>query len=183
MKTLTIAQRMRNDGIKKIPRSYYETTLASTFRNLGYQFKHGITFPKVGIPTFRLNAGGIFNTGGNCLFVKKEFEGYFSNEYLLGILCTKLNVYIIKNFINNTVNTQVDDMKKIPIPITDKHTKEKIESLVESIITQLNKDPDYPYDENEQIEIDVFSISLKKHALSFQLSGYFRQHIIGLRHD
>ena len=45
-------------------------------------------------------------------------------------------------------------MKKIPIPITDKQTKEKIESLVESIITQLNKDPDYPYDENEQIEID-----------------------------
>ena len=166
MTSMTIADRMRNEGKNNIP-AKYERSLAATFRNLDYHFKFGITFPKVGIPLFKLNSGGIFNTGGNCLFIKKSVEDYFTNEYLLGILCTKFAVYLIKNFINNSVNTQVDDMKEIPIPIANKKDKRNIEKLVSQIIQKQKKELDYPYRHHEQVEIeknvyDIFGFSESK---------------------
>ena len=108
----------------------------------------------VGTPIFKLNSMAIFDHGGNCLFVKEPFKKYFSYEYVLCILCTKLNTYILKNFINNTVNTQIDDIKKIPIPLCKSKEKKKIEELVNNIINEQKKDLTYSYHMKEQCEIE-----------------------------
>ena len=59
-----------------------------------------------------------------------------------------------KKFIKETVDAQVDDMKKMLIPICEKSQKQEIEKLVKEIIKKQKKDPDYNYQNHEQIEID-----------------------------
>ena len=77
-----------------------------------------------------------------------------SVNYLLGILCSKFIRYVARHYINNTVGFQVDDAKKIPIPICEKSQKQEIEKLVKEIIKKQKEDPDYNYQDHEQIEID-----------------------------
>lgn len=156
MKTLTIAQRYRDYGDKNIPKKYYETTLAAVIRNPLYCFLPGITFSDVGLysPTFRINSSSVFDHRGSSIFIKRGFKTFFSNEYILGIICSKFSKHLQKNFINNTVSFQIDDVKKIPIPICKKPQKEKIEKLVKEIIKKQKKNPDYNYQDHEQIEID-----------------------------
>jgi len=154
IKTLTVDERNEIDGVDNIVK--FGDKVASRFQNVDYYFKSGITFPKAGmyVPTFRLNSSSVFDSGGNCLFVKKDIGIFLSNEFLLGILCSKLIRYILKNFINNSVNMQVDDIKKLPIPICDKVDKIKIEKLVKTIIEKQKKDIAYDYHKHEQREID-----------------------------
>jgi len=155
MKTMTIAERKKLDGDKDIKKSDRER-IASRFQNVEYYFKPGITFSPTGLyaPTYKLNSSSIFDHAGDCIFIKPEFETFFSNELLLGILCSKFMRYVQKTFINNTVSVQVDDVKKNPIVICNRTTKLKIEKLVNSIITKQNNNPTYDYQNYEQKEID-----------------------------
>jgi len=156
MKTLTIAQRYRDYGDKNIPKKYYETTLAAVIRNPLYCFLPGITFSDVGLysPTFRINSSSVFDHRGNSIFIKTGFKTFFSNEYILGIICSKFSKYFQRTFINNTVGFQIDDVKKILIPICEKSQKQEIERLVKEIIKKQKNNPDYNYQNHEQIEID-----------------------------
>ena len=61
---------------------------------------------------------------------------------------------MLKTFVNDSINIQVDDVKKSPIPICEKSQKQEIEKLVKEIIKKQKKDPDYNYQDHEQIEID-----------------------------
>ena len=153
MKKLTRADRKKKYGIKNIT-ELDKNTIAAVFRNINYYFNSGITFPMVGIPTFSLNSNSVFDHGGNCLFVRKDLASFFSREFLLGILCSKFMTYVIKNFINNTVNTEVNDIKKCPIPVCEDNYKNKIERLVKTIIKKQKEDASYPYHKDEQIELD-----------------------------
>ena len=65
-----------------------------------------------------------------------------------------MSKYLLKTFVNNSINIQVDDVKKSPIPICEKSQKQEIEKLVKEIIKKQKKDPDYNYQNHEQIEID-----------------------------
>ena len=60
----------------------------------------------------------------------------------------------MKNFLNNSINSQVRDIEKNIIPICEKSQKQEIEKLVKEIIKKQKKDPDYNYQNHEQIEID-----------------------------
>jgi len=155
LKTLTIADWKRYYGKKNIPKDD-ENKRAAVLRNVELYFKQGITFSPTGLyaPTYRLNSGAIFDHAGDCIFLKKEFRKLFSEEYLLGILCSKFMRYVQKSFINNSVSMQVDDVKKNPVPISDKKTKNKLEELVYSIIKKQKNDPGYDYQNHEQVEID-----------------------------
>jgi len=154
MKTLTIADRKRLEG--KTFSEEDETQIAAVFRNTDYYFKPGLTIPMAGIysPTFKINSCSIFDHGGNCIFVKGNFKKIFSFEYLLGILCSKITRYFLKNFINNSVNTPPDAFKPLPIPIIDKTGRKKIEELVGQIISKQKNNLNYNYQNFEQIDID-----------------------------
>jgi len=156
MKKFTIADVMRSQGEKKIPKKSWEKNLAAAIRNPSYYFKNGITFSRIGLysPTFRINSNSIFDVNGPTFFIKDELKEAISLAYVLGILCSKLNRYIIKKFVNNSVSSQVEDIKKLLIPICEKPQKQEIEKLVKEIIKKQKKNPDYNYQNHEQIEID-----------------------------
>jgi len=155
LRNFTIADRKRFYDEKNISKND-EKTLAAVIRNPTYYFKPGITFSDVGLyaPTYRINSSSVFDHRGNCIFIKSTCHSFFSNEFLLGIICSKFIKYIQKNFINNTVGFQVDDVKKIPVIVCDKRQKTKIEKLVQDIIKKQKLDLSYNYQKNEQNEID-----------------------------
>ena len=127
MKTMTVSQRGRiswrqKAGMKKS----YETKIASRLQNITSYFKEGITFSLIGLysPTFRVNSNSIFDMGGSSLFIKDKLKGTISIEFVLGFLCSKFNRYIMKNFLNNSINSQVRDIEKNIIPICEKSQKQ-----------------------------------------------------------
>ena len=155
MKTLTIAQRYKNNG-QKNPKKYYETKIASRLQNIEYYFKNGITFSITGIyaPTYRSSSDSIFDVKGSCIFLHEKLTNIFSNNYLQGILCSKICRYFQKSFIQNNIDSQVESIKKNIIPICEKSQKQEIEKLVKEIVKKQKKDPDYNYQDHEQKEID-----------------------------
>jgi len=56
--------------------------------------------------TFRLSHGGVFDQKGSLIFCD-----YFSREFLLGLLNSKLIKYFMKVFINHSVNSQVGSIE------------------------------------------------------------------------
>jgi len=150
IKTLTVRDRKRSEGQKNITESE-EDKIASRFQNIEYYFKRGITISVRGLysPTCRLNSCSIFDVMGSCLFNK-----YLSDEYVLGILCSRFCKYMINCYLNNSVAVEVEDLKKIPIVMNNKLNKKIIEDFVKKIIKKQHKDTDYNYRDNEQLEID-----------------------------
>jgi translation initiation factor 2 gamma subunit (eIF-2gamma) len=59
--------------------------------------------------------------------------------------------FLIKNFIEHTVATDVDALKIIPFLVNE---NQKITSLVKSIIDKQKENPKYDYASNEQAEIN-----------------------------
>jgi len=148
--TITIAESYRRKG-KPIPagKEHFETTVSGLFRNQDYYFKVGITFSDTGFyaPTFRLSSGGAFDVMGMTLFSGTD------PERVCGILASKLTRFIIKNFINASVHTQVEGLK--PLPVTRESLKcSGLITLVHAIAEKQRVNPRYDYASNEQVEID-----------------------------
>lgn len=122
--------------------------LISRFQNVNYYFKPGLDYSQTGIycPTFRINSTTVFNTEATSIFSHVE------NYFLLGVLCSKLTKFLIKNFIDSTVHASADKIKEIPI--TSDLNDKRISNLVIKIITQQKKENRYNYLANEQVEID-----------------------------
>lgn len=109
----------------------------SILRSEEFFFKEGITYSASGSKgtSFRyLPKDFICDVGGSAIYPKNSDN----NLYLLGILNTSLITYIIK-CLNPTVNTQVGDLKRIPIASCDDKIKNIISNLVEANLTSKNK--------------------------------------------
>lgn len=120
----------------------------STLRNKSYWFQKGITFSLTGIyaPTVRVNHGGMFDNKSSGIF------SLLNQQYILGVLCSKLTKYLIKNYYMHTVDSQVgvlDDLIFI-----DGLQEEKLADLVSLIIKKQKNSPRYDYMSNEQKKID-----------------------------
>lgn len=146
MKTLTIAERKRENGERVNPGD--ENKIASALRNRDKWFKPSISFSPTGeySPTFRLGVGTIAQNTSSTILVDKSLE-----LYLLGLLSSGLAKFYFKNFFNHTVHTQEGDVLNFQFQV---YEKKKIESLVAQIISKQRKNPRYDYASNEQIEID-----------------------------
>jgi tRNA1(Val) A37 N6-methylase TrmN6 len=118
--------------------------------NPHYYGRKGITFSFAGIycPTFRLNHPGPFDHASCCIFPRGV-----SLPLLLGYLCSTPMRYLMRVFINHTVNFGVDAVKKTFIAL-DKKRNQKIRQLVEQIIGKQKRDLSYPYMKHEQPRID-----------------------------
>ena len=55
---------------------------------------------------------------------------------------------------NNSIAIEIEELKKIQIPICEKSQKQEIEKLVKEIIKKQKEDPNYNYQNHEQKEID-----------------------------
>jgi hypothetical protein len=137
IKTLTMKQR-DGRGSNKI---------CSRFQNVEYYFTEGLTLSYTGqyAPNLRLNSIGVFDVRGSSIFP-------ILNKYqILGNFVCKLTKYLGKNYIDHTVNFQVDENKELPMLL---EVPEEVISLVKSIIRKQKLEPKYDYLQNEQKEID-----------------------------
>ncbi len=126
--------------------------VAARFQNSDYYFKRGLTFSYTGYyaPCFRLSSGGVFDVGGSSCF-DLQLPLYPT----LAILASKVVKYFARNFIDHTVNFQVDEFKALPIPrAIDPGISARLETPVTKIVDKQHANPRYPYHLHEQIEID-----------------------------
>ena len=137
MRTLTIGKR---DGTSR-------HEIAAVFRNVGYYFTEGLTLSYTGqyAPNLRFNSIGVFDVGGSSIFSN-------SNNYqILGNFACKITKFLGKNYIDHTVNFQVDENKELPLLCIESN---KIVILVKQIVEKQRKEPRYDYLSNEQKEIN-----------------------------
>lgn len=120
-------------------------------RNIDYYFIPGITYSRTGnyAPTFRLGSGSVFDDKSCTLFPNLGFR----NEFLLGCLSSRLVKFFFKNFQGHTVDAQVDDLKEMPVTLSE-NIQTQISSLVQTIIRNQKNNPRYDYASNEQLKID-----------------------------
>lgn len=98
-------------------------SLLATTDNKEFYFKEGISYSALGKGSFRyIDNKFCFDKGGSCIF---SLDEKVDNNYLLGLLNSKLTNYII-NCLNPTVNTQVGDFRRLPIA----YPSEDINSIV-----------------------------------------------------
>lgn len=158
MRTLTIAERIViNDEDKAISKKY-ETQVAAVFRNIETYFKRGISFSDTGYyaPTFRIGCSGVYDVMGMTIFMNNNDE-YF----MLGLLSSKLMKFMIKNFINHTVHTQVEGLKATCITMNyDMSIRNEIVDLVSCIIMKQKENRKYNYALFEQVKIDLLVFKL-----------------------
>ncbi|MBI5265731.1 MAG: N-6 DNA methylase [candidate division Zixibacteria bacterium] len=126
--------------------------VAARFQNSGYYFRRGLTFSYTGYyaPCFRLSSGGVFDVGGSSCF-----DIHLPLYPTLAILASKVVKYIARNFIDHTVNFQVDEFKALPVPrVIDPDISARLETLVAQIVEKQRANPRYLYHLHEQVEID-----------------------------
>lgn len=106
----------------------------SIMRNSDFYFKEGVTYSASGSKgvTFRLlSNNNVFDVGGSAIFLKDSAK--ISLEYFIGFLNSKLCFYIA-DCLNPTVNTQVGDLKRIPVIAGNAKNTRAIETLVKNNI-------------------------------------------------
>ncbi len=178
MKTMTIEDRKRyykeygkikkGDGNK----------VANVFRNSHMYFNNDLTLSFTGYysPTFRSSAATIFDVAGKNI----KLQNRINNSLFLGILCSKLIKYISKNFLDHTVNFQIEEIKKIIILSSIPSMIEiRIMPYIYSIIHHQKQNPKYDYITNEQIEIDklVYEMyNLNEENIEEVGNWYFRRY-------
>jgi type I restriction-modification system DNA methylase subunit len=110
-----------------------------------------ISFSTTGIyaPTFRIAVAPIFVNKASRIFLDKSniriIQGW------LGFLNSKFARYILKNFINHSVEMEVDDLKRLPTL----NNYDFLSTYVERIMINQSQNIEYDYVSNEQKEIDV----------------------------
>jgi hypothetical protein len=93
-----------------------------------------------------------------------------SIEYALGLLNSSLYNYLAKGIINNTSSIQITGIHALPFILPDIKTKEKIESLVKTIIEKKKNDLDYDYiSEQRKIDDIIFNFYAHKYKFSNEL--------------
>ncbi len=125
----------------------------SVIRNPDFYFRRGVTYSFLTSGSFsaRISPGGfIFDVAGSSLFPEDPEDIYL----ILGVLNSTFAHYVLK-IINPTVNFQVGDLARLPIP---RKSSERLLELVEKAIELAKKDaeedettwdfiapPDWPY--------------------------------------
>ncbi|HWP31315.1 MAG TPA: N-6 DNA methylase [Fimbriimonadales bacterium] len=152
LRTATVADVKRRKGEKIKPGD--EERIASRFQNSEFYFRKGITFSYTGFyaPNFRLSSGAVFDVGGSSCF----WDSNVAPEFLLALLASCINKFVAKNFVDHTVNFQVDEFKELLVNLNiEDSNKHRLITLVASIMAQQRKVPNYPYHLHEQREIDA----------------------------
>jgi len=131
-----------NEAVEKL-----STVKTARFQNKEFYFREGLTLSYTGqyAPNLRINSLGVFDVGGSSVF------SIMDNYQILGNFVCKITKYIGKNWIDHSVNFQVDENKELPILFTE---NKQIKKLVKDIVEKQKQNPRYDYISNEQKEID-----------------------------
>lgn len=135
-----------NSAVSSMRMEGHSDLANAEFRFLDLSRQISFSFAGVYAPTFRLSVAPVFQNAAPRIFLRPSdnINGW------LGFLNSKLARYLMKSFVNHTVNFGVDDIKDLPCLTDFAFLAEK----VESIIQHQKENPDYSYNVNEQIDID-----------------------------
>ncbi|MCT3455805.1 type II restriction endonuclease subunit M, partial [Limosilactobacillus fermentum] len=106
-------------------------------QNTDYYFREAITWSKVTSGLFNVRyrtIGSIFDTGGNEAFSRQGADLHF----FMGLLNSKIGGYAL-SFINPTINMLTEDIKKVPIIITNEPVRESA-AILAKMNTKIGKD-------------------------------------------
>ena len=106
-------------------------------QNTDYYFREAITWSKVTSGLFNVRyrtIGSIFDTGGNEAFSRQGADLHF----FIGLLNSKIGGYAL-SFINPTINMLTEDIKKVPIIITNEPVRESA-AILAKMNTKIGKD-------------------------------------------
>lgn len=98
-----------------------------------YFFKEGLFISRggTGNPVIRYAPPAVIDSSGGIYIPTSE---RVSARYLSGLLNSSLIQAIIERFINGTVNTQIQDMRVVPIVIPSETEQARMEELVDQAI-------------------------------------------------
>lgn len=119
-------------------------------RNPDIHFVPGMTFSWTGeyAPTFRISAVGIYDQSSSAILN----INHYSIEELLGLLNSKFTKYLLKNYIDHSVNSDIDVISSIMIPIGDLTL---LIPVVKHIINEQRRDSKYDYSQDENLINEV----------------------------
>ncbi|MBV9868792.1 MAG: putative DNA binding domain-containing protein [Abitibacteriaceae bacterium] len=151
MKTLTIADRKKQEGKEDKINEGDDKKIAAALRNPSNWFKPAITFSPTGeySPSFRIGTSTLFQNTGSGIICES-----IPLERLLGILSSTWAKYIFKVFLNHSVHTQEGDIVEFRLCDMNSAEVQRIGQLVSQIIAKQKVNSRYAYHDNEQQEID-----------------------------
>lgn len=120
LRTMTVADRDRARGSQSDGPN--GTRVAARLQNLAYYFRAGLTFSWAGAysPTFRLHGPHPFDHGSSCVFARGGCAQSWTIEEQLAILNATPTRYLMRVYINHTVNFGIDDLKLVPMVRADR---------------------------------------------------------------
>lgn len=127
-------------------------------RNKDKYFDQGIFISRGGSgdSVIRYANNSVFDSSGGFYTARTN---KISAKYLNGVMNSSLIKDIINNFINSTVNTQITDIRKVPIFVPSDSERKSIEGLVDKAIeARKNENPDKVDDISEKINEEVLKI-------------------------
>ena len=142
--------------IEKDYKKHAEKVSNFMLRNEQFFFKEGITCSSVGVnfSDSYMPPGNLFGVNAN-FFAKNKTELY----YALGLLNSKIAIYILKKVFNRTNNVSSKYIKRLPYLSPTKEEKEEIASYVKKIVSKLKQNKNYDYS-SEQKYLDEFFFDL-----------------------
>lgn len=129
----------KNDGeeLQAFHAELNKTSSGGRIKNKEYYFKESLTWTFIAItPGFRYCPPGfIFDVAGSSLFIESDLK-----FYTLGFLCSCVATYML-NLLNPTMNIQANDIKGLPLLISNAK-KKQIEVIVQDNIDICKNDWD-----------------------------------------
>ncbi|RJQ74159.1 MAG: hypothetical protein C4519_17185 [Desulfobacteraceae bacterium] len=161
MRTLTIAQRKRLEGLAQTIKPGDDRKIAAALRNPDAWFKPAISFSPTGFysPTFRIGSNSMFGNKGSFIICQSV-----RIEILLGFLTAVFTKYILKTFISHTIETGEEVIRQVIIPRDISDMENEIAALTTAIMERQKEDPRYAYHDHEQQIIN--SLIFRKYATS-----------------
>jgi len=135
-------------------------------------FKEGITWGLITFASFScryMTDGFIFDVGGSCAFPSKD-----DLAICLTFLNSKLCALILKS-LNPTINTQVGDLKKLPILVTNKRLKSLLQPKAKQLIEISKSDWDSVETSWDFMELSLFGAKNKKTSVNESYQDYKNQ--------
>lgn len=130
-------------------------------RNSRHYFAEGIFAAGQGSgdPEFRYTNDRVVEHSGNILVPATDRVPV---RYLLGVLCSSLSSYVVREFLNHSVNTQLSDVRRLPIRLPTDDERERVVQLVERAIATRKgqRDDDIPAVRNrlDDAMADIYDI-------------------------
>lgn len=102
-------------------------------RNSRHYFAEGVFAAGQGSgdPEFRYTNHRVVDHSGNILVPVTDRVPV---AYLLGVLCSSLSAYLLGEFVNHSVNTQLSDVRRLPVRLPTDDERARVERLVERAI-------------------------------------------------